>query len=159
MASTTIAKLIAVPSAFLLCGYSTSFSQNSMQTLINQTASVSTPAFTHIYYAGASIIAPVTAAAVLASSYLAYAKPEQRTLWAAAAMFTVGPLVFTRTVMYGGVYRLIEIGESAAEQEVAGWSGEVTRLMGTWVVQNWVRAAMTFSGGMLGFGAVLTEGA
>ena len=51
--------------------------------------------------------------------------------------------------MKKGIDRLIQIGESAAECAKADASGEVTKLLNAWIMQNWVRATLAFSGGML----------
>lgn len=80
--------------------------------------------------------------------------PEQRNLHAAAIALILSAPVFTRLVMYNGVQRLIEISESATEQQKADASGEALKLLQAWVSQNFVRAAVAFGAGMVGLYAL-----
>ena len=59
--------------------------------------------------------------------------------------------------MMGGIKRIIAIGASAVEQEKVGAKGEVAKLIGTWVAQNFVRAGLTLVGGLVGLWAALEK--
>lgn len=50
--------------------------------------------------------------------------------------------------MMPGIERLIEISGSTVEQQKADASGEALKLMQAWVLQNWVRAALSASSGV-----------
>lgn len=150
------AKLISIPTAFLLSGYMTSASQNSVPLLYNQPASVSTRIFDGVYHRGAALVIPGSIISAAASAYLAYVLPSQRTLHVANAALTVGVLPFTAAVMMKGIHRLMDVSKDATEQEKAGQSGEVLRLLKAWDAQNAVRAAMCFAGGIAGLWAVMT---
>ena len=150
MDSITVAKFLSVPTAFFLSGYSFSFSQSTVPLVYNQPASVSTQVFKGVYYNGAAVVAPGALVSALGYAYLAYSVPEQRNLYATAGVITMGPLLFTRTVMNAGIQRLLKIGESAAEQGKADQTGEVANLLRSWVMQNWVRASLSLVAGMVG---------
>lgn len=150
------ANLLAIPVAFLTSGYLTSASQNPLPLLYTQPPSISTPIFAGVYYRGAALIIPTTLISSAAFAYLAYGIPAQRTVYstAAAAVFVILPM--TKIVMFPGIHRLIEISkQSGVEQEKAGQSGEVLRLLKVWNAQNCVRAAFTLAGGVAGLWAVM----
>ena len=97
---------------------------------------------------------PGAVISTLASGYLAYALPEQRVLFATAAGLVLCPPIFTRVVMNEGIKRLLEISRNAVEQQKAEQSGEVAKLLKAWVVQNWVRAGLSFGAGLVAFLAI-----
>lgn len=150
----TVAKFLAVPTAFLLSGFGASFSQITLPLLYNQPASVSTPVFSGVYYGGGKVVGPGAIVSTLASIYLAYVLPEQRIQFATAATLTLGVPVFTGVVMHGGINKLLKISESVALQAKADASGEAVELMKTWAVQNWIRASMPFVAGLIGLWAI-----
>ena len=156
MDSIAAAKIISIPTAFFVAGYSFSFSQNTVPLLYKQAASVATPVFSGVFYQGAAAVAPCSVLATTANAYLAYSLPRQRKLWTIAAGLTLFALPFTQLVMSGGINRLLEIAKSVALQAKADQSGEVERLLRTWVLQNWVRTFSYFSGGVVGLYAVAT---
>jgi len=136
------AKLIAVPLPFFLSGYSYSFSQNSVPGVLEQPAHVNTPIFNHVFHTGAQVIVPGALLGLATSSYLAYVIPAQRTLWGAAAIANVAPLLFTQLVMFSGIKRLLAISEDKKLQEKATANLEHRQLLSRWVTQNYVRAAL-----------------
>lgn len=150
MDSREAAKLVAIPTALLVSGYQLALSQNSLPIIINEAATVSTPIFTHVYNRGAVVAVPGAFIASTAFGYLAYntQNTTHRRLFTTGALLTIGVVPFTRLFMFGGIQRLIEISENAAMQAKSG--GEVTRLLKTWTVQNWVRCVMMFMAGVAG---------
>ena len=157
MDTTTTAKLLAIPTAFALTGYYTFASQNAVPLLMDQPASVAAPIFTHVYHRGAAFVLPTTLISAAALGYLAYSVPEHRKSYATAAVLTVATQPWTVFVMMGGIKRIIAIGASAVEQEKVGAKGEVAKLIGTWVAQNFVRAGSTLVGGLVGLWAALEK--
>ena len=156
MDTISAAKLIAIPSAFLLSGYYTSASQNSLPLLYKQPASISTPFFTGVYNRGFAVAVPLTLISTTAFSFLAYSLPAQRTMYAGTAGVVFSALPFTVAAMLPGINRLMEIGKGGAlVQEKAERSGEVTRLLKAWAAQNWVRMGMSFAGGIGGLVAAM----
>ncbi|KAK3707649.1 hypothetical protein LTR37_011997 [Vermiconidia calcicola] len=151
MDSLSVARFLSIPSAFLVSGYSIAASQMAVPLVYEQPASVSAPFLRGVFVRGAAFVVPGAIISSSASAYLAYAIPEQRTTLATASILTLLPLAFTRLVMMKGIQRLIEISESAAEQQKGDQNGEVVQLLKAWVAQNWVRAMLAFSGGMLAF--------
>ena len=154
---TSVAKFLSAPTAFLLCGYGLGFSQNSVPLLYNQPASVSAPILEGIYYQGAKIVAPGAILAATSFGYLAYhaRTREERNLYVAAGLMVFSTQPWTLLVMRPGISRLIEIGRSAAESQKADQTREAVQLLKGWVWQNWVRAVLTFSSGVVGFWAQL----
>lgn len=152
-----VAKAISVGTAFALSGYYTCSSQNALQILIGQPASISTPAFTQLYHRGASAVGPASAIATVAYAYLAYATPDasKRRAYGVSAVLTIGVLPWTVFVMMGGINRLIAIGKDPALQLTAQSSGEVGKLLRTWGAQNYVRAGMTVAAGLIGLSTVV----
>ncbi|KAF2483367.1 hypothetical protein BDY17DRAFT_310389 [Neohortaea acidophila] len=153
----TAAKLIAIPTAFFLSGYGSGFSQNSVPLLYTQPASVSASILEGIYKNGAKVMAPGVVLSTTAFAYLAYyAKSRaERNLYAAAGGLVLSTQPWTLGVMLGGIQRLGAIAKSAVEQQKADASGEAVRLLQGWVWQNWVRAVLTASGGLVGLYAQL----
>ena len=150
MDSVAVAKFLSIPTAFLISGYSFGFSQNSVPLVYDQPASISTNVLKGVFYEGAKVVAPGAIISAAGFAYLAYAVPRQRKFFASAAALTVAPLVFTRVVMFNGIQRALAISESAAEQAKADQTGEAAELLKAWVMQNWVRAALSFSAATVG---------
>lgn len=154
MDSLLVARLNAVPIAFLTSDYLTSAFHNSLPLLYNQPPSISTTIFARVYYRGAAFVIPTTLISSAALTYLAYSIPARRTIYGAAAGAVFSILPITKVSMFPGINRLIAISkQSGVEQEKAGQSGEVLRLLQAWNVQNSVRAALTFAGGVAGLWA------
>ncbi|KAK5113453.1 hypothetical protein LTR85_010881 [Meristemomyces frigidus] len=156
MDSILSAKLLAIPGAFLTAGYLTFASQNCLPLLCKQPASVSTPLLAGAYYRGVAVAMPTTLVASAAYAYLAYTFRAQRTIYGVAGAAVLLNLPVTRVIMMSGINRLIETSkQSSVEQEKAGQSGEVVRLLQVWTAQNAVRAVLAFAGGVAGLWAVM----
>lgn len=134
-------KLIAVPLPFVLAGYSLGFSQNSVPTLYDAPAHISTPAFKRIFTDGATVIVPSALISIASAGYLAYMIPEQRNIWATAAVACAIPGPWTTFVMGSGIKRLMEISGDKGKQAKATANLEARQLLIRWVKQNYVRAA------------------
>ena len=157
MDTIAVARFLAIPTAFLIGGYSFGFSQNTVPLVYNQPSSVSANVLKGVFYQGAVVVAPGAIIATTGFAYLAYTQPEQRKLFATASALTIAPLLFTQAVMFKGIQRLLEISESAAEQAKADQSGEAVELLKAWVAQNFVRAALSSSAGFVGLRAVWSQ--
>ncbi|KAK3047841.1 hypothetical protein LTR09_010816 [Extremus antarcticus] len=144
----TVARYLSAPTAFILAGYSISASQSTVPLLYKVPSSISAEVFKGVFQNGAIIVAPGAVISASAFAYLAYAIPSQRRLYAASAALILAPLVWTKGVMMPGIERLIEISGSTVEQQKADASGEALKLMQAWVLQNWVRAALSASSGV-----------
>ena len=153
MDSIIFAKLASVSAAFVCAGYSFSFSQSTVPLIYNTPASISTKVFSGVFYGGAAVVAPGAIISSTAYGYLAYQQPHRRQLYITAAVLILAPLVWTRVVMNAGIQRLLEISQSAAKQQTADQSGEVVKLLKQWTMQNWMRAGLSFSAGMVGLWA------
>lgn len=151
------AKLIAIPGAFLLGSYNFTFSQNVMPHLLDQSASVVTPLFDKIYHRGGATIAPIAAIVITANGYLAYKSTGvQRQLYGTAAALVFATLPLTQIVMMPGISRLIEIGRNNELRSRSGIETEVVKLLETWMAQNYFRASLHVTGGLLGLYAALS---
>jgi len=137
-----IAKLIAAPIPFALAGYSFAFSQNAVPLITDQPAEVSTPVFKGIFYEGAKVMGSGGLLTAAASSYLAYAEPAHRRSWGVVVAFSLAFFVWTPTVMGTGINKLLKISESKEMQEKATANLEARQLLRTWVIENYVRAAL-----------------
>ena len=149
------AKLIAIPTAFILSGYNIAFSQNGTPNLLGLPVSISTQVFAKVYYSGLAFVTPGAVSSTAAFGYLAYVHPEKRNLYLAGSALVLGVGLFTALVMKPGIGRLIEISKDAALQAKAEQSGEAERLLRAWVSQNYLRASLSFAGGMTGLYAAL----
>ena len=150
-----IAKLIAIPSAFVLGSYNGVFSQNVMPHLYKQPASVSTPIFAKIYNIGATTIVPIAAAAITAYLYLAFTTPTKRAYYGTSAALMAGTLPLTALVMKPGIDRLIEISKSSSALARADIDAEVLTLLKRWVASNSFRASLHMTAGFIGLYAAL----
>jgi len=157
MDATQAAKLVSISTAFLLSGYMTSASQNSLPLLYKQPARVSAPLFNGVYHRGAALVIPGTLVCAAAYAYLAWAVPSQRSIHAFSSCITFAILPMTMVVMMPGIKRLLHVSDDSAEQEKVDQSGEVLRLLKAWGVQNWWRASMTFAGAMAGLSTVVSD--
>jgi hypothetical protein len=151
-----IAKIVAIPSAFLLGSYNFTFSQNVMPHLIHQNPSIITPVFAKIYYTGAATIAPVAMAAIASYGYLAYkSDTTNRKFYTTSALLMFGTLPWTQLVMGPGIQRLIEISRNEGLLAQNGVKEEVVKLLKTWAAQNYFRSSLHVTAGFLGMYAAL----
>jgi hypothetical protein len=151
------AKLIAIPGALMLGSYNFTFSQNVMPHLLEVSPSIVAPAFDKIYHRGGATIAPIAATVILANGYLAYQSTgTKRQLYGSAAVFVASTLALTQIVMMPGISRLIEIARSEQLRSSSGIQTEVVKLLKTWMAQNYFRASLHVTGGMLGLYAALS---
>ncbi|KAH0359578.1 hypothetical protein KCU65_g9872, partial [Aureobasidium melanogenum] len=152
-----VAKFLAIPCGFLMASYNATFSQNVMPHLYTQPASVVAPIFAKIYKVGFSTMLPLASTAIVAYSYLAYSStPRERQLYGTAAALTFVTLPMTQIIMMPTISRLQEISESGDLQAAAGANQEVTKLVKTWVTQNYFRASIHLTAGFIGLFAALT---
>jgi len=153
-----LAKFAATSLALVTAGYGINSSQNTLPRLYSEPARLSTSLFTHTFHAGAKFVLPASVTSMLASSYLAWALPEQRekALWAMSAGFVLSTLGWTRLVMYPGIMRLIAISEDSKLYEKAEGSREHIKLLKAWETQNYVRAGLFFAGGAVALWSGLT---
>lgn len=157
MDTNLIAKLLAIPCGFLMASYNATFSQNVMPHLYTQPASVVAPIFAKIYKTGFRTMLPLASTAIVAYSYLAYSStPRERQLYGSAAALTFATLPMTQIIMMPTIARLQEISESGSLQAAAGMNQEVTKLVKTWVAQNYFRASIHLTAGFIGLFAALT---
>ena len=152
-----LAKILAIPSGFILGSYNAVFSQNVIPHLYAVPPSISAPIFAKIYYRGASTIVPIAATAIASYGYLAYnsSNPSHRNRYMVAAVLTFGTLPFTQLVMMPGISRLIEISKEKSLMAKAEVNGEVAGLLRTWVMQNAFRASLNLTAGLVGLYAAL----
>lgn len=152
-----IAHLLAIPGAFILGSYNATFSQNVMPHLYSQSPSVVAPLFDKIYHRGGATIAPIATVTIVANGYLAYASGgTKRRFYTAAAALVLATLPLTQMVMMPGISRLVQIGRNSGLQGKAGIEAEVVALLKTWVAQNFFRASLHITAGILGLYAALS---
>jgi hypothetical protein len=144
---------IGITSAIFVSGFSFGTSYLALPPLYSQAASISTPVFSHVYHAGALVAAPCAIISTVASGYIAYALPQSRLLSTIAAISALAPLLWTRTVMIGGIERLNSIAVDAREQEKVSVE-KVEGLLRAWTWQNYVRSALSLTAGVVGFVAL-----
>ncbi|CAD0113288.1 unnamed protein product [Aureobasidium uvarum] len=156
MEATLVAKLLAIPCGFLLGSYNAVFSQNVMPHLYKRPASVVAPIFAKIYSVGSTTIVPLASTAIIAYGYLAYSSPHKRQQYGTAAVLTLATLPMTQIVMMPSISRLLEISRMGNLQANAGLDQEVTRLIKTWVAQNYFRASLHLSAGFVGLYTALS---
>lgn len=155
MDSSTTAKLISLPTAFMLSGYYISASQNTLPNIYKAPTSIATKTFAGVYHRGMPVAVAGSLISTAGASYLAYTLPGQRTQYAAMASIMVSGLPFTRVVMMRGIKRLIGISEDEREAEKAGVNGEAERLLRAWAAQNYIRCILSFAAGLIGLHAAL----
>jgi len=156
MDDVAIAKLIAIPGAFAMFGYSFASSQNFLPLIFDKPSSIAAPVFSGVFHRGGDFMVPMVAITSTAFAYLAYRRPTRRLLYGSVSALIFGFLPWTRIVMWPGIQRLVEISESSQVQmSAADASGETLRLLKAWYNQNLIRASIAFVGGMAGFVASL----
>lgn len=150
------AQFTSVATSLWLCGFMGSASGITLPTLYNKPNSVTTPIFSVVYNKGAEIVVPTCIVSAVASSYLAYAIPSQRVMYAVAGAATLGMLPWTALTMMKVNHRVCDIALSSAEQEKVPQS-EVTDLYKEWTWKNWVRSAMGMVGGVAAMWAMTEQ--
>lgn len=150
-----VVQLAGITPAIFVSGFSFATSYLTLPPLYKQTASISTPIFSHVYFAGAFVAAPSALVSTAAFSYIAYALPESRTISTVAAALALAPLLWTRTVMFSGIQRINSVAADPREQEKAS-ATELEGLLRTWTWQNYVRSASSLAAGIAGFTALLS---
>ena len=149
------AKLLSVATTTLAAGYSFSFSQNAVPLTYDIPASFSTPIFKGVFWKGAYVAVPSGLISGAASLYLAYVLPSQRRLWVTAAVMSMSTAPWTSVVMMPGIKKLLGISEDKAKQTKSDQNLEHRQLLKTWVAQNYFRASLFLTGGLVGFYGIL----
>lgn len=155
MDSPTTAKLISLPTAFMLSGYYLSASQNTLPNIYKAPTSIATQTFDSVYHRGMPVAVAGSLVSTAGASYLAFMLPGQRTHYGAMAGIMFSGLPFTRIVMMRGIKRLIGISKDEREADKAGASGEAEGLLRAWAAQNYVRCLLSLAAGMVGLFAAL----
>jgi hypothetical protein len=172
MESTSIAKLIAVPSAFLIGGYHLALSHTAVPALYDQAAVSAVPAFSGIYFkALQQLFLPTAAAGLVSYGYLTYQCCKLRTksqpfsrrssaiphsvLYGTAAGLVLGVGLVTKFVLLTGVERLLEMNEDPSLLQQTVFDEEVRELLYSFVGQNWWRAAFGIMSGIIGLYAII----
>lgn len=120
----TIARYLAVPTAFILTGYGMSASQSTVPLLYKVSTPHAAELFKGVYQNGAKFAAPCAIISASAFIYPAYAIPAQRRLYGGAAALILSTPVWTNGVMLPGINRIIEISGNSLEQQKADATGE-----------------------------------
>lgn len=93
-----------------------------------------------------------SAALNAANSYLL---PSSRIEYGVAATAVTGTMVFTVAVMLPGIERLLKIRKMDGSEIQGVKKQEVLHLLGAWKGQNYVRAGLSLTAGVLGIYAAL----
>ena len=141
------AQVLGLTSAMLLSGANISSSLLVIPIFSTRAPSISTPLFHEFYLRGAAILVPLGIFSGSCSTLVAYLLPEQRTIWAVAALAAFAQTPWTLLVMMGTNRKLIAIAESAVETEKVS-QGEVAALLGRWAWMNVVRGLFALVGGL-----------
>jgi hypothetical protein len=157
MDSKLAAQLVSISSAFFLGSYNTTFSQNVVPHLYDQTASVAAPIFDKIFHKGGATIMPIATVAITANCYLAYQSDGiSRRLYGTAAALVLASLPLTKLVMMPAIDRIITIARNVSLQGVKRVDAEVATLLRSWVAQNYFRGSLHLTAGLLGLFAALS---
>lgn len=158
MDATLASQTLAISSSFALSSYNFTFSHNVIPHLYTLSPSISTPIFADVFRIASATIAPTAAVAIAGYGYLSYSSHEtyKCQLYGSAAILTFATLPLTAIVMKPGINRLIEIRKNSGLQAQVGVGKEVTALFKTWVGQNYFRASMHATAGLMAIYAALT---
>jgi hypothetical protein len=151
MDSKLATQIISISSAFFLGSYNTTFSQNVVPHLYNQSASIAAPLFDKIFHKGGQTIMPITTVAIATNCYLAYQSDGMsRRLYGTAAALIFASLPLTKFVMMPDISRVIAIARDVNLQGDKRVDVEVAALLRTWVAQNYFRGSLHLTAGLLG---------
>ncbi|KAK7894139.1 hypothetical protein LTR67_006842 [Exophiala xenobiotica] len=137
-------------SSIWLSGIYYSQSHLTIPLLYDLAEDTSASIFQDLYHSGAKLIVPIVLTSVLSSGTSAYLDSEKRVPYAIAALATIGTLIWTRTVMMGGIERLIALAKNEPRLREKMQPGEVVELLKQWRWMNMVRAALAGIGGIVG---------
>ena len=115
----------------------------------------STRIFADLYHNGKGVQIPLTVGSSFAYALAAYLTPEKRTELGVAGLLCIGTMAFTAAFMFGGIDELLNIRGMDGSQIQRVQKSTVNGLLESWRQQNFVRAALSFAGGMLGLYAVI----
>jgi hypothetical protein len=157
MDSKLAAQLVSNSSAFFLGSYNTTFSQNVVPHLYDQTASVAAPIFDKIFHKGGATIMPIATIAITVNCYLAYQSDGiLRWLYGTAAALILASLPLAKVVMMPGIDRIIAIARDIGLQGDKRVDVEVATLLKSWVAQNYLRGSLHMTAGFMELFAVLS---
>jgi Domain of unknown function (DUF1772) len=147
-------QIIGLTTSLFLSGVNAGASYLTLPILFTQPPSVSTPIFQTLYKRGAVSLPPLAVFSSLCSAYLAFALPEQRSLYVVASMGTLAMIPWTLVAMMETNNRLCAIADSKIEQEKVK-SEEVEALLRKWTWMNYVRSGLMMVGGLTGLFALI----
>jgi hypothetical protein len=157
MDSKLAAQIISISSAFFLGSYNTTFSQNVVPHLYDQSAAIAAPIFDKIFHKGGQTIMPIATVAIATNCYLAYQSDGMpRKLYGTAAALIFASLPLTKLVMMPGISRIIAIARDLTLHSDKRIDVEVAGLLRTWVAQNYFRGSLHLTAGLLGLFAALS---
>ncbi|KAI4263547.1 MAG: hypothetical protein L6R42_001316 [Xanthoria sp. 1 TBL-2021] len=149
-------QLLGVTSSLILSGMNLGASLLTLPILYTRHPSVSTPVFHELYTRGALSLVPSGMFSAACSTFTAYLLPEQRKLWAIAAIATASQTPWTMLVMKNTNDRLNAIAGDKMEQQKAD-KQEVVGLLKSWTWMNIGRGLLALGGGLAGLLAVMDQ--
>jgi hypothetical protein len=145
--------VLGFTSSLFLSGIYFCSTEIGLPLLYNLPIATSTSGFSKLYYGGSKVVAPIVAISSISLGTAAYLNAQKRVQYASAAALVFSALPWTRTVMWGGIQRLLTISTDARLQEKVGVA-EVEMLLTQWGRLNLCRAGFAAAAGIIG---LLTE--
>ncbi|KAK5958893.1 hypothetical protein OHC33_000737 [Knufia fluminis] len=146
---------LGITSALFMSGIYFGSSYLSIHPLLPLPISDSTRIFADIYHSGAGFIVPLALGSAALNALSAYLVPSSRLEYGVAAAAATGTLAFTVAVMLPGIDRLLRIRKMDGSEIQGVQKQEVIELMKAWKRQNYVRALLGFTAGVLDVYAVV----
>lgn len=147
-------QVLSLTTSLVLSGINFGASALTLPILYTRPPSISTPIFEELYTRGGVLVVPLGLFSASCSAIVAYSLPDQRSLWVAAALATIGQLPWTGLVMMTGIKKLNAVAESKEAQDKVGME-EVTGLLKEWAWMNVVRGGFALVGGLVGVWALI----
>lgn len=146
---------LGITTALFMSGVYFGSSYLAIQPLLPLPVSESTRIFADIYHTGAGLLVPLALGSAALNAVNAYLVPTARIEYGVAAAAAAGTMAFTVAVMLPGVERLLKIRKMNGSEIQSVKKQEVVGLMKAWKAQNYVRAGLGSTAGVLGVYAVV----
>jgi hypothetical protein len=149
LTTTTSLQALGITSSLILGGVYFGSSQLTAPILFRLEPVVAVSIFSEFYYRGAATVVPLALVASTSYGAAAYYEPTKRRRLILGIVAVLSALAWTRLVMAKHIDRLLEAEKSAAVLQKMGGE-QVVYCLRQWHWQNFVRAATSLAGGVLG---------
>ncbi|KAK5091139.1 hypothetical protein LTR05_001319 [Lithohypha guttulata] len=153
------AQALGIGTAFLSSGIYFGSSYLAINSILPLPINQSTRVFSDLYHSGAGLMVPLVLSSTAFNGVAAYMIASQRgqLVTSIATAAALGSLAYTGLMM-SNIKRLLEISNMGGSDIQGVTKTEVVDRLQTWKIQNYIRAGLAFTAGVLGFAVIFPGG-